>query len=91
MAVGDDRHLNAARPAGADSLRQRGRDAHLFGEALGRDLVPHQAHHRRIGTDEHDPEPLAQLRELRPLGHESPADPSGIGAGRAISARSSTP
>ena len=59
-----------------------GRDRHPggLGEPLGGDLVADQAHDRRIGTDEHDPEPGAEIRELGLLGDESPADPCGVGA-----------
>ncbi len=45
-------------------------------------LSPTQAHHRRVGADEHDAEPLAQLGELGVLGDEAPADPRRVGAGR---------
>ena len=50
----------------------------FLGQALGRDLVPQQAHGLRFGADEHDPEALAQFGELRLLGHEAPSDPHGL-------------
>ncbi len=34
------------------------------------------------GADEHDAEPIAQFGELRPFGHEPPADPRRIGPRR---------
>ena len=42
-----------------------GRDRHagLLGQPLALDLVAERAHDVRVGPDEHDPEPLAQLRE----------------------------
>ena len=58
---------------------RRDRHPYLLRQPLGGDLVAHQAHARRVGTDEHDPEPFAQLRELRLLGDESPTHPRGIG------------
>ncbi len=60
----------------------RDRDVGLLGEPLGGDLVADDAHHRGVGADEDDPEPLAQLRELAALGDEAPPDPGGVGAGR---------
>jgi hypothetical protein len=62
---------------------RRHRDVRLLGEPLGGDLVAHQAHDLRVGADEYHPQPLAQLGELRVLGHEAPSDPRGVGAGLA--------
>ncbi len=66
-----------------DGSAAPGRDRHvgLLGEPLGGDLVADEAHHRRIGADEDDAEPLAQLRELGVLGDEAPPDPRRVGAG----------
>ncbi len=68
---------------GGDRATAPGRDryADLLGDQLGADLVPELAHGVRAGPDEGDPDLLAQLRERRVLGHETPADPGGVGAG----------
>jgi hypothetical protein len=54
----------------------------LLGQQLGLDLVAQASHRVGRGSDEHEPEPFDQLRELRVLGDEAPADPDGVGAAR---------
>ena len=53
----------------------RDRDLGVLGQQLGCDLVAETAHDVRTRADEDDAEPLAQLCELRTLGHEPPPDP----------------
>ena len=69
-------------PGPRDGAAARGRDGHpaRLGEPLGRDRVADETHDRRIGTDEQDPEPGAEIRELRLLGDEPPAHPGGVRA-----------
>ena len=69
---------------------RRHRQARLLGQALGRDLVAEQPHGARVGADEDDAQALAELREVRMLGDEAPADPRGVGP-VAMSASSSAP
>ena len=59
---------------------RRDRDARLLGEPLGLDLVADVAHHRSVGPDEDDAQPLAQVGELGMLRDEAPADPGRVGA-----------
>ena len=59
---------------------RRHRHAGFFGEPLGGDPVANQTHDRRVGPDEDDAEPLAQLGELGLLRDEAPPDPDRIGA-----------
>ena len=54
----------------------------LLRQPLGGDLVAKQPHRARLRADEDDPQPLTELRELRVLGHESPADPGRVGLRR---------
>ncbi len=75
LAVGE-RVLDALhRPAAP----RRDRHAGLLGQPLGLDLVAERAHDVRIGADEDDAEPLAQLRERGMLGDEPPAHPGRVG------------
>ena len=68
---------------GLDRLAAPGRHRHigLLGQALALDLVAERPHHVGVGSNEHDPESLAQLRELGVLGDEPPADPCSVGTG----------
>ncbi len=59
----------------------RNRYADLLGDQLGADLVAELAHGLAAGPDEGDAEPLAEVREVRVLGDEAPADPDGVGLG----------
>ena len=52
----------------------------LLGQPLALDLVAERAHHVGVGADEHDPEALAELRELGVLGDEAPANPRRVRA-----------
>ena len=47
---------------------------------LGRDRVTQPPRRDRIGSDEHDPEPVAELRELGVVGCERAANPCGVRA-----------
>ena len=74
VAVGNDRNRQSAHPS--EAVRRR---RHRDSAVLGGDRV-HPSHHRRIGSHEHEPEPLAQVRELGPVGHQPTTGPCGIGA-----------
>ena len=65
-------------PDGTAAPRRHGH-AGCFGEPLGSDPVANQTHHRRVGPDEDDAEPLAQFGELGLLRDEAPPDPDRIG------------
>ena len=62
--VGDDRHPQAARA----------------GKPLDHDRFSQPPRPGRIGPDEHDPEPVTELRELGVVGRELAANPCGVRA-----------
>ena len=57
----------------------RDRDRQLLGQAFCRDLVAQAAHRRAVGTDEGDPQAVAELDKVRAFCHEAPARPHRIG------------
>ncbi len=59
----------------------RDRDRRSLGDLLRGDLVAEASHHLGVGADEGDPESLAHVDESGMLGHETPADPHGLGSG----------
>ena len=57
------------------------RNAHLFGQQFGFDLVAQGAHRGRRRPDEREPQALAELCEGDVLGDEPPAHPHRVGLG----------
>ena len=57
------------------------RNADLFGQQLGFDLIAQGAHRRRRRPDERQPQTLAELCEGDVLGDEPPAHPHRVGLG----------
>ena len=60
------------------SAPRRHAQAGLLGQPLRRDLVAHAPQRAAVGADEEDAEPLAQLHEVGPLGHEPPSGPDRV-------------
>ncbi len=90
-AAGSPARLERHRVAERLGLRQRGiervggrvaprnhRNPRLLGQALRADLVAQPPHRPAVGTDDDHAQALAHLRELGPLGHESPPRPDRI-------------
>ena len=61
---------------------RRDRHAGLLGHQLGLDLVAQRAHHVARRADEDQAHLLDHVRERGVLGHEAPAGPDRVGAGR---------
>ncbi len=69
--------------AGVDGATapRRERNAHLFGQQFGFDLVTQCLHRGRRWPDERELQALAELGERNVFGHETPAHPHRVGLG----------